>query len=77
MRVNRDMRKVLQALFGGAYHPPLRVAPDETRIVLSAERTTEPLALVRCPTHNNPALASMIGLIGKDRAGQVCVERVA
>ena len=77
MTLSTDTRRILQSLFGGAFHPPrFRVQPDHDHPVVYATHITEPFTLIACPRHSNHALTALVGLLGRDKDGAVCAEEI-
>lgn len=52
------------------------ITESPARMILYARRIVTPLTVFRCPTHSNYALAGMVGLMGRNKEGNMAVERM-
>lgn len=78
MKISNDTRRLLHTLFSGPFRPSqLHMQPDHTQLMVYTEHVRTPLTLVRCPTHSNPFLASLVGMLGRDDAGVMHCEEIA
>ena len=71
--MDENIRLILKGLLGGGYEPKhLREHPDHVLPVEPKNRTITVEWRFACPSHSNPALQRLRGIIGRDVQGR-CV----